>query len=122
LRSARSSWRLPSLDGCEKLSLLSLEGEYISFLVELENERTLLEHLLSCGKCMGSLRGCLKEGDHQALGDLTDLFQSSSVELRASQVEEILVDRISKLKGLTVDAEDELEGIRRDLGDRRGLA
>ena len=122
MRSARSPWRLPSLDGCEKLSLLSLEGEYISFLVELENERTLLEHLLSCEKCMGSLRGYLKEGDHQALGDLTELFQPSSVELRASQVEEILVDRITKLKGLASDTEDELKGIKRDLGTRRGPA
>lgn len=40
---------------CENFKLIGLEGEYTSFIVQLETELDLLDHILGCFNCMENL-------------------------------------------------------------------
>ena len=40
---------------CENYKLIGLEGEYTSFIVQLETELDLLDHILGCFNCIENL-------------------------------------------------------------------
>lgn len=100
------------------MDLLGLEGEYLSFIMDMEVELGLLRHVLGCGTCRGVIKGRISGEAETELGPIGDLFEDAmgaSVADLDEFVERRIVQRIGQLERLMGDADLELEDLRRSL-------
>lgn len=103
---------------CETMRLLGLEGEYLSFLLDVEVELGLLHHVLGCEACLEAIKGRISgdgECDLGTIGELFDDLEASSVVELDEVVERIICERIELLGRLREDADLELESLRENL-------
>ena len=105
---------------CEAIKLLGLEGEYISFLLGVESEIRLLNHVLGCDECRRSIVKHISGEKPFELGPLDGLF-SPMDGMPLNEIRELIEQRakqrIEQLEGLRGDAELELNDLRRNLKD-----
>jgi hypothetical protein len=112
-------------EGCEPLWLLHMEADYIGFMVSIESEVRLLEHIGSCRACMDKLAEVFREARDPA-DELEELFAVDLPEKLAGEpgseecprrgdypdsdafIKARIGWRIKKLKKLLADAELEL--------------
>ncbi len=103
---------------CEAMKLLGLEGEYLSFLLDMEVELGLLRHVLGCNTCLGTVKERISgdgNGELGAIGELFDDAMGVNVVGLGELVERRINQRIEQLERLKVDADLELEDLRRNL-------
>jgi len=102
----------------ETMRLLGLEGEYLSFLLDIEVELGLLRHVLGCGECLGTVKERLSGEAWSDLGRVGRLFDdvkaSNGVDLD-DLIDGRLSRRIEQLEQLREDADLELGSLREDL-------
>jgi hypothetical protein len=117
-------------NNCESLNLISLKGEYIAFILEIEIELNYLEHFLNCPKCLAEL---IKKVENKEVdGIWGNIFYG---EEKNDQVEksnymgfpttEMFVEariqwRLERLRSLAVDAEMELENLQERIVNQEG--
>lgn len=103
---------------CEAMKLLGLEGEYLSFLLDMEVELGLLRHVLGCSLCLSTIKERISGEGEGELGTIGELFEDAMgvnvVELD-DLVERRIRQRIEQLERLREDADLELEDLRRNL-------
>ena len=98
---------------CEDFKLLALEGEYTSFMVQLEAERALLRHLLECQFCRGNLQKMIEGEFNPAFISLSGLFRTDEEVLDIdSFIDDRLNERVEKLDRLFEDARSELMSLK----------
>jgi hypothetical protein len=115
-------------DECEPLTLLHMEAEYIGFMVSVESEMRLLNHIRGCYDCKTKL-GLIYKGEMEPTDELEELFaidlqekllNSSSmldVPLKANYTNadtyiEARIDwRLHKLQSILANAELELKSL-----------
>ena len=98
---------------CEDFRLLALEGEYTSFMVQLEAERALLEHLLECQFCRVNLRKMIEGEFNPAFRSLSALFRTDEKVLDIdSFIDDRLNERLGRLEELFEDARSELMSLK----------
>lgn len=115
----------PWIENCETLHLLSLEAQYLAFILDIEKELRFLEHILSCSKCFSYAKQLIYKDINE---DWVNLFSKGSFELiRTSRPryedykdpESFLSARISwrieRLANLIIDAEVELNNLQEKL-------
>ena len=104
---------------CEAMKLLGIEGEYLSFLLDMEVELGLLRHVLGCNVCLGTIKERISEEGKGELGSIGVLFDDVTG-VNVVDLDELVVRRISQrieqLERLKEDADLELEDLRRNLG------
>jgi len=103
---------------CEAMKLLGLEGEYLSFLLDMEVELGLLRHVLGCNMCLGTIKERMSgegKGELGTIGELFDDVMGVNVVDIDELVERRISQRIEQLERLKVDADLELEDLRRNL-------
>ena len=104
---------------CEAMKLLGIEGEYLSFLLDMEVELGLLRHVLECNVCLGTIKERISGERKDELGTISELFDDAMgvnvVELD-ELVERRISQRIEQLERLKEDADLEIEDLRRNLG------
>ena len=103
---------------CEAMRLLGLEGEYLSFLLDMEVELGLLRHVLGCSMCLETIKGQISgegESDLGTIGELFDDAMGVNVVDLDDLVERRISQRIEQLERLKKDADLELEDLRRNL-------
>ena len=105
-------------DRCNILDLLSLEGEYISFITDLENEIAILEHLRSCEACRTSIMETTRN-DRAATENPWSMLLSNGGEEGLESIDARIRLRLGKLRGIRADAVIELTDLRERLGDHR---
>jgi hypothetical protein len=107
------------VDRCDVLDLLSLEGEYLSFITDLENEIAILEHLQSCETCRTSIRETARN-DRAATENPWSMLLSNGVEEVFEESIDVRIRlRLGKLRGIRADAVIELTDLRERLRERR---
>ena len=115
----------PWIKNCETLSLLSLEAQYLAFILDVEKEKRFLEHILRCSKCFNHAKQLICIDSNSSW---VNLFNKNSFELiRTSRPryedykdqESFLSARISwrleRLANLIIDAEVELKNLQEEL-------
>ncbi len=103
---------------CETMKLLGLEGEYLSFLLDMEVELGLLRHVLGCDECHRTIRERISGDGRSELGAIGVLFDDAigvNVVDLDELVERRIRQRIEQLERLKVDADLELGDLRRNL-------
>ncbi len=103
---------------CEAMRLLGLEGEYLSFLLDMEVELGLLRHVLGCNTCLRTVKERISGAGKSELGTIGELFDDAmgvNVVDLDELVERRISQRIEQLERLKVDADLELEDLRRNL-------
>ena len=103
---------------CEAMRLLGLEGEYLSFLLDMEVELGLLRHVLGCDVCLVTIKEGISGDGKRALGAIGVLFDDAigvNVMELGDLVERRMNQRIEQLERLKEDAGLELEDLRRNL-------
>jgi hypothetical protein len=115
MRHPPSEWA----DKCNVLDLLSLEGEYISFITELENEIAILEHLQSCETCRTSIRETTRNNRTATENPWSMLFSNEGNEGFEESIDVRIHLRLEKLRGIRADAVIELTDLRERLRERR---
>jgi hypothetical protein len=103
---------------CETMRLLGLEGEYLSFLLDMEVELGLLRHVLGCNMCLRTIKERISGEGKSALGAIGELFDDAigvNVMELGDLVERRINQRIEQLERLKEDAGLELEDLRRNL-------
>jgi len=103
---------------CETMKLLGLEGEYLSFLLDMEVELGLLRHVLGCNVCLGTIKERISGEGKNELGTIGELFNDAigvNVVDLDELVERRINQRIEQLECLKEDADLELEDLRRNL-------
>ena len=103
---------------CEAMKLLGLEGEYLSFLLDMEVELGLLRHVLGCNVCLGTIKERISGEGKNELGTIGELFNDAigvNVVDLDELVERRIRQRIEQLERLKEDADLELEDLRRNL-------
>jgi len=112
-------------ESCEPLWLLAVESEYVGFLVSLESEKRVLEHIASCENCRSRLRTVIEKAESE--DELDEIFhrelntwigESSSATKNCplrddfqnidSYIDARIVWRVGILRNLSCDAELEL--------------
>ena len=100
------------------MKLLGLEGEYLSFLLDMEVELGRLRHVLGCDMCLVTVKEGISGAGKVELGPIGELFVDATgvdvVEL-GDLVERRIGQRIEQLERLREDAGLELEDLRRNL-------
>ena len=126
---------------CEEFRLHELKGEYASFILDLESEATLLEHVLGCKRCRDRIRRLIEGGGGQDdrwgglfSGELPSLLGEEGVTLPGrtgdcprlrdySEVDDFIEDRIRwrarRLLEMRSDAEDELKALKARLEENK---
>ncbi len=103
---------------CETMRLLGLEGEYLSFLLDMEVELGLLRHVLGCNMCLGTVKERISGEGKGELGAIGVLFEDA-MGVNVVDLDELferrINQRIEQLERLKVDADLELEDLRRNL-------
>ena len=99
-------------DRCDVLDLLSLEGEYVSFITDLENEITILEHLQSCEVCRTSIRETTRDNRAATENPWSMLFSNEGDEGFEESLDAMIRLRLGKLRGIRADAMIELTDLR----------
>ncbi len=103
---------------CEAMRLLGLEGEYLSFLLDMEVELGLLRHVLGCNTCLRTVKQRISGEGKSELGTIGVLFADvmgvNVVDLD-ELVERRICERIEQLERLKEDADLELADLRRNL-------
>ena len=103
---------------CEAMRLLGLEGEYLSFLLDMEVELGLLRHVLGCDVCLRTIKEGISGDGKSELGTIGILFDDAigvNVMELGDLVERRINQRIEQLERLKEDAGLELEDLRRNL-------
>ena len=103
---------------CEAMRLLGLEGEYLSFLLDMEVELGLLRHVLGCNVCLRTIKVRISGEGKIELGPIGELFDDAigvNVMELGDLVERRINQRIEQLERLKEDAGLELEDLRRNL-------
>jgi hypothetical protein len=106
-------------DRCDVLDLLSIEGEYISFITDLENEITILEHLQSCETCRTSIMETTRNNRAATENPWNMLLSNEGEEVFEESIDARIRLRLGKLRGIRADAVIELTDLRERLRDRR---
>jgi hypothetical protein len=106
-------------DRCDVLDLLSLEGEYISFITDLENEIDILEHLRSCETCRTSIMETTRNNRAATENPWIMLFSNGEEEGFEDSIDARIRRRLGKLRGIRADAVIELTDLRERLRERR---
>lgn len=124
-------------ESCEPLWLLAVESEYIGFLVSLESEKRVLEHIASCEDCRRRLRTVIEKAEsedeldevfHRELNNWRGGVQSETINcpLREdfqeidSYIDARITWRIGILRKLSIDAELELSHLSERIKDEKG--
>jgi hypothetical protein len=115
MRRPPSEWA----DRCDVLDLLSLEGEYISFITDLENEITILEHLQSCQTCRTSIRETTRNNRAATENLWSMLLSNEGEEGFEEPIDARIRLRLGKLRGIRADAVIELTDLRERLKEHR---
>lgn len=115
----------PWIENCETLHLLALEAQYLSFILDIEKEIRVLEHIIVCTNCFDSAKQLINEDFDD---DWVRLFSKCSFELirtsrpryedyedHESFVSARISWRLEKLQSLAVDAEVELKNLQEEL-------
>jgi len=104
---------------CETLNLLTLEGEYASFIADIENEIATLKHIQACETCRKSITE--KTGDTQTPAEnrWRRLFTRGDDEEPDGFIDERIRERVERLRGIRADAELELNDLRERLREHR---
>jgi hypothetical protein len=119
---------------CEEFRLHELKGEYASFILDLESEANLLEHVLGCKRCRDSIRRLIEGGRGQDVwwgslfnGELQSLLGEEGVTFTGrtgecprlrdySDVDDFIEDRIrwraKRLLEIRSYAEEELKALK----------
>jgi hypothetical protein len=124
---------------CEPLWLLAVESEYIGFLVSLESEKRVLEHIASCEDCRRRLRTVIEKSESE--DELDEVFhrelnnwrgESSSETINCplrddfqeidSYIDARIMWRIGILRKLSSDAELELGHLSERIKDEQKRA
>jgi hypothetical protein len=103
---------------CETMKLLGLEGEYLSFLLDMEVELGLLRHVLGCDECQRTIRERISGEGKGEIGTIGKLFDDAigvNVVDLDELVERRISQRIEQLERLKEDADLELADLRRNL-------
>lgn len=115
----------PWIENCETLSLLSLEAQYLAFILDIEKEIRFLEHILRCSKCFNHAKQLISNDSDTGW---SNLFTKNTFEIiRTSRPryedyednESFLSARISwrleRLSNLIIDGEVELKNLQEEL-------
>ena len=103
---------------CETMKLLGLEGEYLSFLLDMEVELGLLRHVLGCNLCLRTIKERISGDEKSELGAIGELFDDAmgvNVVDLDELVERRISQRIEQLERLKEDADLELGDLRLSL-------
>ena len=122
-----------TLKDCESYKLLELRGEYISFIIDLETELTILKHFLACKKCRSYIKRlvemkCKNEDKWSRLFSrnlpamIIDNEKTTQTKERTHQKQERVGDngsfiderikwRMTKIRNLIINAESELSDL-----------
>lgn len=106
-------------DRCNVLDLLSLEGEFISFITDLENEIAILEHLQSCETCRTSIKETMRNNRAATENPWSMLLSKEGEEGLEESIDARIRLRLGKLRGIRADAVIELTDLRERLRERR---
>ena len=104
-------------DRCNILDLLSLEGKYISFIADLENEIDILEHLQSCETCRTSIMETTRNDRAATENPWSMLLSNVGEEGFEGSIDVRIRPRLRKLRGMRADAVIELTDLIERLGD-----
>ena len=113
----------PYMETCEILELLRVEGNYLSFIVELNTEKKILKHVKKCEECRKWIINKI-DGDeiHEHFGKLFDTIVYDPIVPKYSDYEDndTFIDaritwRLERLEELLKNAEMELEKIGKKL-------
>ena len=126
-------------ESCEPLWLLAVESEYIGFLVSLESEKRVLEHIASCETCRSRLRTVIEKAESE--DELDEVFhrelnlwrgESSSATKNCplrddfqeidSYIDARITWRVGILRKLSSDAELELSHLSERIKDEKKRA
>jgi hypothetical protein len=103
---------------CEAMKLLGLEGEYLSFLLDMEVELGLLRHVLGCNMCLGTIKERISGEGKSELGTISELFDDA-IGVNVLELDELVErrirQRVEQLERLREDADLELENLRENL-------
>ena len=108
------------MEDCEGLDLLLLKGRYIGFIVEMNVELNLLDHLEKCSSCSARVLKAIE--DDERVPGLGALFHRGEIvedgmPLYNGDTKSFMADRISwrkrKLRDILYSAELELDELRR---------
>jgi hypothetical protein len=113
---------------CETLDLLSLEAQYLDFILDMEKEIRYLEHFLECPTCLSEAINLV---DEEANDDWSRLFSRETTEIirtgrprfkdydkNEAFVRARIFWRLDKLESLLIDAENEMENLQKELKKR----
>ena len=122
-----------TLIDCESYILLELRGEYISFIIDLETELSILKHFLVCKRCRGYIKRfvemkCKNEDkwsklfsrnqpamiiDNEKITQIKEGTQQKQerVEDNGSFIDERIKWRMTKIRNLIINAESELNDL-----------
>ncbi len=123
-------------ENCEPLWLLAVESEYVGFLVSLESEKRVLEHIASCEDCRRRLRTVIEKAESE--DELDEVFHrelnawmggSSSATINCplrddfqdidSYIDARITWRVGVLRELSNDAELELGHLSNRIKDEK---
>lgn len=126
---------------CEEFRLHELKGEYASFILDLESEANLLEHVLGCKRCRDRIRRLIEGGGGQDdrwgslfSGELPGFLGEEGVTFPGrtgdcprlrdySEVDDFIEERIQwrakRLLEMRSDAEDELKALKAHLEENK---
>ena len=122
-----------TLIDCESYILLELRGEYISFIIDLETELSILKHFLVCKRCRGYIKRfvemkCKNEDkwsklfsrnqpamiiDNEKITQIKEGTQQKQerVEDNGSFIDERIKWRMTIIRNLIINAESELSDL-----------
>ena len=103
---------------CETLNLLALEGEYASFIADIENEIATLEHIRACETCRTSITETTAGTRAPNENTWIRLLKERGDDGPDEPVDDRIRQRIEKLREIRADAELELNDLRERLRER----